>query len=48
MTVEQLITYTGSSINTVRTTLSRNSHKFERIERNTYQLNPKYYGGMNA
>ena len=47
MTVEQLITYTGSSINTVRTTLSRNNYKFERIERNTYQLNPKYYGGMN-
>ena len=47
MTVDQLITYTGSSINTVRTTLSRNNHKFERIERNTYQLNPKYYGGMN-
>ena len=48
MTVEQLITYTGSSINTVRTTLSRNNYKFERIERNTYRLNPKYYGGMNA
>ena len=48
MTVEQLITYTGSSINTVRTTLSRNNYKFERIERNTYQLNPKYYGGNNA
>ena len=48
MTVEQLITYTGSSINTVRTTLSRNNYKFERIERNTYRLNPKYYGGNNA
>ena len=49
MTVEQLITYTGSSINTVRTTLSRNNYKFERIERNTYRLNPSYYkGGMNA
>jgi len=48
MTVEQLITYTGSSINTVRTTLSRNNYKFERIERNTYRLNPKYYGGMIA
>jgi len=48
MTVEQLITYTGSSINTVRTTLSRNNYKFERIERNTYRLKPKYYGGNNA
>ena len=48
-TVEQLVQSTGSNINTVRTTLSRYSNKFERMERNTYRLNPTYYkGGSNA
>jgi predicted Rossmann fold nucleotide-binding protein DprA/Smf involved in DNA uptake len=48
-TVDQLVQSTGSNINTVRTTLSRYSNKFERMERNTYRLNPTYYkGGSNA
>jgi hypothetical protein len=48
-TVEQLVQNTGSNINTVRTTLSRYNNKFERMERNTYRLNPTYYkGGSNA
>jgi hypothetical protein len=47
-TAEELAVRTGSNVNVIRTTLSRNNNKFMRKERNLYILNPKYYGGYNA
>lgn len=43
-TVLQLAQGTNTNINVIRTELSKRGNKFIRTEKNTYALNPRYYG----
>ena len=43
-TVLQLAQGTNTNVNVVRTELSKRGNKFMRVEKNTYALNPRYYG----